>query len=409
MSAHGSFIRVIFLPCILLILRGGGVFLSLHELWLRHLRGEHVQGGGVAVQAADFVAENADRLTLCESAECAVTALTNTSDHRARDRIYILFVTYSSSADSYPTLYAGWIFEMFEYLDIHIIVYDLAHYLEREFPADLIASDEYYWVEDFNRCMVRLVDDMQPILSMEWCQPMWDLYKITFGLPTKNLVHMTIQEAPLCTNVCMLPSLRKLFGNTTPQVILHFNHERPWSQENIACDISELRTAYSSASLVLRNYYYADLDDAALYFPLGTGKLSFEKAIPSNGFTQGFPHRHSSERFLRCAFLGRMRYEDAVDSSGSQFQSGGDPPPLPPQEAERAMLMSTLQRLGCYYLGFDDVSRAVNMGTYASVLNSAVFAPCPGGNNPETFRHYEVRAYGHIYIIDMCIDARRIT
>jgi hypothetical protein len=319
-------------------------------------------------------------------------ALTNTSDLRARDRIYILFVTYSSSADSYPTLYAGWIFEMFEHLDINIVVYDLAHYLERGFPAELIASNEYYWVEDFNRCMGRLVDEMQPILSVEWCQPVWDLYKITFGLPTKNLIHMTIQEAPLCTNVCMVPSLRRLFGNTTPQVILHFNHERPWLRDSIACDIAELRKTYHSTALVLRNYYYSDLDDAALYFPLGTGRLSFEKAIPSNGFTHGFPHRLASQRPLKCAFLGRMRYEESIDPLGppSPLSDHQDGVGQPPQEAERAVMMSVLQRLGCYYLGFDNISRAVNIGIYASVLNSAVFAPCPGGNNPETFRHYEV-------------------
>lgn len=370
----GPLLRLLFI----LLLRGGGFLRFLYST---------TSETGLLVHAADFVAENADRMTLCESAECAVAALTDTSDDRARDRIYILFVTYSSALDSYPTLYTGWIFEMFEHLDVHIVVYDVDRYLQRGFSADVVAANQYYWVDDFNRCMARMADPGQPVLSQEWCEPLWDLYHIAFGLPTKNLIHMTIQEAPLCTNICMLSRLRMLFGNTTPQVILHFNHERPWLRQSIACDIAGLRASYSSASLVLRNYYYSGLEDAALYFPLGTGRLSFERAIPSNGFTNGFPHRSASVRDHKCAFLGRMRYEGFV---GQHEPGVRGKQSLPPQEAERAVMAGALQRLGCLHLGFDNLTQAVPIGTYASLLNNAVFAPCPAGNNPETFRHYEV-------------------
>ena len=34
---------------------------------------------------------------------------------------------------------------------------------------------------------------------------------------------------------------------------------------------------------------------------------------------------------------------------------------------------------------------ASDLEDYAALLSNSAFVPCPSGNNPETFRHYEVR------------------
>jgi hypothetical protein len=52
----------------------------------------------------------------------------------------------------------------------------------------------------------------------------------------------------------------------------------------------------------------------------------------------------------------------------------------------------------------------LNYESYLVTLTNSVFVPCPPGNNPETFRHYEVcvigwikRVYSCFYLILSCV------
>lgn len=176
-------------------------------------------------------------------------------------------------------------------------------------------------------------------------------------------------------------AIRRANGLAVP-ILIHLNDETPWTSSDD--DTLDVINTYISAPLALRNYYYDATNADSLYYPVGAGQLSYVAQLRANAAVTSLPAKTSNERTFICGFAGRMEYKhSASDGAG-----------------ERAELMQVLkgsmdsESSPCYAV-FSDVqdhvpTHGLNYNAYFNVMRESIFAPCPGGNNPETFRHYEV-------------------
>jgi hypothetical protein len=188
------------------------------------------------------------------------------------------------------------------------------------------------------------------------------------------------------------------YGIPTPPIIYHMNHEQPWNINPAVLDftystIDELRQSYAKNALVLRNYYYEPLVSVSQYVPVGCPYSSFS----FNNHTSPWRHVKStiplSERQYFCHFRGRFLYND---TSGEQEY---DRLLLHPDRAWLLKLQSQHNKLQkCTLVNYDlynldpqghfDVIEVYE--DYLKLLSNTIFTLCPAGNNPETFRLYEV-------------------
>lgn len=172
---------------------------------------------------------------------------------------------------------------------------------------------------------------------------------------------------------------RRALGLRVP-ILVHLNNERPWRPDNPLSGHSDMISAYKAFPLVLRNYYYPETTPHSVYFPLGAGHLlQVARLLPTAA--------PSSQRQYVCSFAGRLQYKEGESDGALErnafvdalvaVQSGGDGSPC------YAVFSPTDER--------HVAKHGLAFGSYIALLRDTIFAPCPGGNNPETFRHYEVR------------------
>lgn len=188
--------------------------------------------------------------------------------------------------------------------------------------------------------------------------------------------------------------------NISRPILFHCNHEKPWTFTRQSMDytfdsIDQLNRAYSRFPLVLRNYYYDMLLESSIYVPTlaplygymtnnQSSPVAHAKAIP--------PH----ERTIFCEFIGRRIYSANVLSSSVELTTSQR---FLNEEREMFFnVMESNQSSGLCKAIFkkdqdievlDDVN-ALAYEDYMIRLQQTVFVPCPSGNNPETFRIYEV-------------------
>jgi hypothetical protein len=219
-------------------------------------------------------------------------------------------------------------------------------------------------------------------------------------VPQKSLFIM-IHDSDYRIDLCLLSIARKYLGQDRA-VIFHLNHERPWMhQEQIGmraslghCLTEDLTAVYPTYEYVFRNYYYSDYLNSTEYVPL----LSLQpRMLKTYRNTNGV--KPSSQRSHWCRFAGRVNYDNMYEVK-SHFHR------------ERNQFLDLLLADGAEVMG-DSGSSAGGRGVdrrctalydvaghdghklaydeYIEFLADTVFAPCPAGNSPETFRHYEVR------------------
>ena len=218
------------------------------------------------------------------------------------------------------------------------------------------------------------------------------LPRVLEHIPEKSLFVM-IHDSDLRLDLCLLTVAMSYLGKPPP-VMFHMNHERPWlHSETIGmtanmshCTTSDLAVLYPTYTHVFRNYYYADFLGISEYVPL----LSLHPRALGR-YRQRVGLRPSSERAHWCRFAGRINY-DNVHGTQSPFH------------AERNQFLNLLLESrgkgdgqvsdrSCTAL-FDtqgDDGHKLSYEEYIEYMADTVFAPCPAGNSPETFRHYEVR------------------
>ena len=159
----------------------------------------------------------------------------------------------------------------------------------------------------------------------------------------------------------------KSFGNKV--VLYHMGGER------LDKDIS----GYLECDLVVRNYYFASIIDAAK----SVGGVLWAP----NGFRTGVGPRgrqalkEASHRQTLASFLGWINNAASYNNERSSF-------------SESASACSE----NLYVMPSNGFSGGYNVGLYSAIMEDSIFAPCPSGNNPETIRLYDALELGCIPI-----------
>ncbi len=187
--------------------------------------------------------------------------------------------------------------------------------------------------------------------------------------------------------MCNYKIIRGAYGLSVP-MILHLNDEMPWMPE-ANCPIDVIQDTYRSAPLTIRNYYYTNITNNSLYYPLGAGRVTYNKYLKANSFLDEIKVPKASKRTFVCSFAGRSAYKETHSDGATERK-------------EFMQVIGSMQDAAgpsCYAIFSDQdkdfvANHGLDFNTYFNVMRESVFAPCPGGNNPETFRHYEVGTDG---------------
>jgi len=295
----------------------------------------------------------------------------------SNDMMLLGMVVRKVADEPYIPLFVGWIMDLFSHS-------------KRE-PL-LALFDAKIW-EDANAQYgsVRLLATIPPnsvFISMEHGLS-------SFGIRNLDYVHSidALEVAALDPEHVLV--------KTVPDVILHLNHEQPWitsdpSHIDFTFDSTEeLAEAYSRYPLVLRNYYYSPLEETTHYFPIGP---SYYGHVIGNDSSSTYAQRKrwSSQREYFCFFSGRFAYV-VYDETVEQ-----------PAHYKQRMQLKELRDQGklsnCVIESevadeLGDTYKKLTYDEYTLRMTQTVFAPCPPGNTPETFRIYEALELGAIPLL----------
>lgn len=214
----------------------------------------------------------------------------------------------------------------------------------------------------------------------------YSIANFVFRLPEKSII-VSMQHG---FNRVQIPLLEYLVQSKIirPQIVLHLNHEKPWdsnySLDYIYPSIEELQAAYSIQKLVIRHYYFEPLLSTSLYLPIGASfrtKTFMNETSPWYNARKQFP---LESRKIYCFFKGRLSYNstfdiDINDERRSIFRMKFDQHRL-----EKCSISLLTETEAMNFSPLDGIDN------FLQTLVNSVFALCPGGNNPETFRLFEV-------------------
>jgi hypothetical protein len=311
---------------------------------------------------AMFPVPTVGNLIICFTFEC----FQDTVDFVvSKDAILVAMISFDISKDNYSALYLGNILNMFDFPNLPVYTV-------------LLQLPEGLNVEEAGSKMIKLITSTKSVFVS------YEHGFSSFGLND-------------------LQSMKSLgYG---PQVVYHLNHEKPWtngdhkedSLDSLYSSTDKLVASYQLHPLVLRNYYFDQLANHSHYLPLGVSYYSFLIGSESH---KNSPIALASQRGTRCYFQGRLNYDSIILNDGTEVKDFVESPVNQPQVLERRHLLSLslANRLGgCVaqeYDPFEVMSENRDMShvytAYVEKMKDTAFALCPGGNNPETFRHYEV-------------------
>eukprot|EP01041_Mallomonas_annulata_P006486 gene6486-13091_t len=208
------------------------------------------------------------------------------------------------------------------------------------------------------------------------------IYWLVNNLPTYT-IFASLPYSAFGEDLSQLIKYRKQVGHIN-HVLLHLNDEQPWNETLISSDSNsisyknQLLENYSKMKLILRGLYHG-------------WKIHNTTAIPII---------KSSQRSYLCIFGGRLEYPyySPHHNDRNEFiqliKSGNTP-----CAAHTGKNSDGISK-GIHPFSYDE---------YIKVMSNSVFSPCPGGNNPETFRHYEALELGTIPLFVRPVAERDFT
>lgn len=284
--------------------------------------------------------ETSDRFQLCQGQDCLISY---TNSIAVGKDIVLCFASFDITYDPYITYYVGWLLDIFRETSVRILVSDCNNQ-----DCDMLSR--------------------------------W----LMTNLPN-NTIYTYLPHSAFTEDILYLCDIRRQSGFEAP-ILFHLNDEQPWNHQAHFVDSassslvtldSQLVKIYNQFRLVLRNYYYMPLADLSLYVPLGPSYFGWQ--IGGSAYSR---LKLASERAVWCMFSGRYDYDDPS-----------------PHHVERRLLWELAQggEFPCtVFFGSESSLHTLGYYNYLKALSDTVFAPCPGGNNLETFRHYEVLELGAI-------------
>jgi hypothetical protein len=319
--------------------------------------------------SASYSLPEAGKIIACFQVDCLQKSVNDIKAiYKDEEVLFVGIASAQFGLDSYLSLYLGGLVNMFDKMPIFKEVFFI-----------LLQLDEGIVTASANLISIL------PMQSILVCHQ--------HGLSSFNLRNMAI--------------LKNMTG-VGPTVIFHLNHEQPWYFKDTASwdytfDSSDaLVASYSTYPLVIRNYFYKPLLNSSYYFPVGPTYYGYMIANRSSALYNAHM-KPSSQRGTFCYFKGRTNYSY---KQGDQSESK----PHVRDRLELIKLSNEGKLGGCTasvynpnleHVGTDKqgVEHYDLYERYVTSLADTVFSPCPAGNNPETFRHYESLELGAIPIV----------
>ena len=311
---------------------------------------------------AHQILTSSEKFTLCElisGKQCIENFRVNIQLENA---IGLIFLTVDFYNDPYLNLYIGWIIYLFE---------------RTLFNFRVLFIGLHYCTQDVTDCNNQFLSTLNAFISFD-----------------DRIIFASMQHTA-AVDPALIATTRTAIGKK-PGIFFHLNHETPWSKNlsdfrnNRFGLEDQLKQGYTLFTNVLRNYYYKPFENLVKYLPLGPGYYGIEYGkhdFYEDGLGRVHVHRYrrpyqnetikrSSQRNIFCSLRCRFTY---IDYS--------------PFHQERSDI-SALVAMGNFPCAVQNSSMTtiepVDLKYYSQLMSETVFAPCPGGNNPETFRHYEV-------------------
>jgi len=332
-----------------------------------------------------------DVMTIARSKQDAAKAI-----HAAKKakELILMYFTYNLEKDGYAALYLGWLKYLFdsEKFNLRLLIVETT-------------KERFTSITDY--CL-----DIMPKESI--------LVSFDHGLFARRLKELgnlkDFDRLALPSNITNghAGSYRSIanFG------IFHLNHEQPW---NFKANFfhhdyhseEELMRIYSQHGLILRNYFHEPLSANPNVLQLPVGPSFYGYWIGNSRFDKLRWDIPTAERKVRCRFIGRKTYVDMSHYSIPErdalfdmvdFESEGY------QQYVEAYPMYAVHNFLTSREGFEvfpcqiynyTINEPFNYELFMQVLVEIMFVPCPPGNNPETFRHYEVCINTYRHLIEM--------
>lgn len=270
-----------------------------------------------------------------------------------RDEIVLAStMTYDVALDGYLALYTGWLMHMCDNLPFNI------YFLLYQKPES----------EHIHKAAFSFMQSL-PRLSI--------FFLFEHGLSSFGLKNLQIAMES---------------GNVGPFILFHINHEQPWmnipdvkstSWDALYPSTKHIVEAYRAHPAVFRNYYFDPLVEVSEYFPVGTSFYGYVIGNTSSTIYNSRTTRASKRKHF-CYFTGRLLYPHRISHEHARereqlwrlYMQG-------PEADSHGCTLATSDRMDLDF-------HTLTYEEYAEVMVDTVFALCPAGNNPETFRHYEV-------------------
>jgi hypothetical protein len=219
-----------------------------------------------AIAVDDLFGTNSRFFTVCSSETCCKRTL----ESKEHENKVMLFLPLSHiDGDSYCTYYMGLIFEMFEKVDVHILVWSITHSLH---------GGPYHEIAFMSMLKACVTTGDHSVYSYEFCVHFSLVMNDIALFCTKTLYHqyltlIVINDATITAGyVDIIESQLERSNNSSPLfALVHLNHEQPWVDNQRYCT-QRILQGYRSCRLVLRTHYYTDfVTDNVHYLPLGAG------------------------------------------------------------------------------------------------------------------------------------------
>lgn len=326
--------------------------------------------------------------------------------------LLIVFTSRNDNIDAYGKLYVGWLQHLFTSLRFNTRLCTLV--LDMSLSRGQISANFDYFLSILPEESVFVVCDHGPADM--------DIRALNYVTTAKE------RSNPRTNDTISLQHYRPV----ADFAIFHLNHEQPWNFNAGTWNVrysskKHLFETSSAHRLLFRNYFYSPLSKAAgvLQLPLGPAYYGFKgpyfgpqlqlQTSPSSLRTT----TPISQRPVKCRFIGRQTY-------------GKDNQEFVPERddfmvlAHQLTFSEVVQVNATHIIGWKDgtdndkkhdtitgsasfpcdavdsldYSRLVGyLEAYTLSLTLTRFVPCPPGNNPETFRHYEALEAGAIPLI----------
>ena len=327
--------------------------------------------------------------------------------------LLITMMVFDFTKDPYIPLYLGWIIHMIsdvKEVHHHIVLMEPSVFLSQEMIKKINAKGK----NGSNNNVEQVFFATTTMLTVN-----------ELSNSALRWIFVSLEHGDSAYGIKALTSIEELNPHLElhmPRVLIHLNHEQPWTTDQNSQDftfdsVRSLKDAYSKFSLVIRNYYFEPLHEMknVFFLPLGPSYYGYVLDDKKN---EDIP---ASERMALCYFAGRAIYSAGVKNwnnnkevhfqqrvaffelakklSDENSDANGDTTKKNKNKENRGKFEGLN---GCGILSEanknDGVYGKDEYIQYISRLNTAIFAPAPPGNSPETFRFYEALETGAIPI-----------